>query len=311
MIYPELFARGFRYVVHYICMPTKNTLKLVKNLHHKKYRDEHMLCIAEGVKSVVDTLHSTRTIHSLFVTKDFFDEYKKDIELYKSGTLLKTTELKKRKQTTLSVEIVEQGELQIMSAFQHATSAIAIIHIPETKKDEVLVDIATTSGITLLIDDIQDPGNLGTIIRTAEWYGIRHILVSPNTVDPYNPKVISATMGSFSRMHVTTINPTEALHFFKAKQIKSIGSFLPKEKSSNDIIHNIYTIELPFDGILVVGNESRGISDIIAPYIDIKITIPRAKQHNVKITSTTHTDVESLNVSVATGIILDIWTRPQ
>jgi TrmH family RNA methyltransferase len=138
--------------------------------------------------------------------------------------------------------------------------------------------------IILVLDEVRDPGNLGTIMRTADWFGLTHIIVSPSTVDAYNPKVIGASMGSFTRIKVIPTNLEEFLVMANELHIQTFGAFLDGS--------NISTLSPLQSGILVMGSESHGIQPELIPHIENKITIPK------------HGNAESLNVAVATGIIL-------
>lgn len=147
--------------------------------------------------------------------------------------------------------------------------------------------------LTLALDDIQDPGNLGTIIRLADWFGIAHVVCSLNTADAYNPKVVQATMGAIARVELHYTNLAAFLAVQSKNNIPIYGTFLDGD--------NIYTQELSKSGIIVMGNEGKGISPAIAEWIDKKLLIPSFSSN------TTHS--ESLNVSMATGIVLSEFKR--
>ncbi len=143
--------------------------------------------------------------------------------------------------------------------------------------------IVSPDAFTLLLDDIRDPGNLGTIIRTADWYGIQTIIASEETVDFYSPKVINSTKGSFIRIHFSNADLSQVLQ--KQTTLPVFGAFLDGE--------DVHTIQFPKGGFLVIGNESKGISPTVEKFITNKVTIPR------------YGKAESLNAAIATAILLD------
>ncbi len=244
-------------------MLTKNQIKLIKSLHEKKNRNEQGLFLVEGSKGVLELLNSDLEIIQLLVTNKFYEENKDQI-----------------KSKEVNTEIIEQEVLQKMSYFETNDSALAVVR--QRSSSEVKNE---STGITLVLDEIKDPGNLGTIVRIADWYGIKEIIASENTVDFYNPKVISASMGSFTRVSVTYKN----LETFLSETKEPIfGAYMDGK--------DIHKIKFPDTGILIMGNESNGISESLKKFITEKITIPRVGK------------AESLNVSIATAIICDNWT---
>ena len=245
-------------------MFTKNQAKLIKSLDEKKNRVEHGLFLVEGEKSVSELLDSDFEIDFLLTTTEFFDKYGEKI-----------------REKSKSYEIVNQFELEKVGTFATNDSALAVVHqkinkIFEIEKDEII----------LTLDEIKDPGNLGTIIRIADWYGIKNIVASKETVDFYNPKVITATKGSFTRVNIFY---TDLKDFLSEQKLPIFGAFLNGE--------NIHKKQFPSSGILVMGNESNGINKEIEKLITKKITIPA------------YVKAESLNVAIATAIILDNWKR--
>jgi RNA methyltransferase, TrmH family len=180
--------------------------------------------------------------------------------------------------------IVEQAELEIMGTLETNAAALAVVKQKNTPGFAI-----TSNDLVLALDDIRDPGNLGTIIRIADWYGIKKILCSEKTTDMYDPKVISATMGSFARVEVMYTNLAEVLEHM---QVPSFGTYLEGEN-----IENVHEVDFPKGGILVMGSESHGISNVLKPLIKKKITIPAFGK------------AESLNVAIATAIVLDNWKR--
>jgi len=245
-------------------MLTKNQIKTIKSLHEKKYRNELGLFLVEGAKSVSELLESDFEIELLLTTVEFFDKYGSQI-----------------RERSKIYEMVNQRDIENVSIFETNDSAIAVV-----KQKENINTETSNEEIVIALDEIRDPGNLGTIIRIADWYGIKNIIASKNTVDFYNPKVISASMGSFTRINIYYTD----LHEYLSKTKKPIlGAFLEGE--------NIHKVSFPKNGILVMGNESKGINSEIDKLITQKITIP------------SYGKAESLNVAIATAICLDNWKK--
>ncbi|MBA4319007.1 MAG: RNA methyltransferase [Flavobacterium sp.] len=243
-------------------MFTKNQAKLIKSLNEKKNRVLLGLFLVEGEKSVLEVLNSDFEIDFVLTTEKFFEKYGKKI-----------------RERSKSYEIVNQFDLEKVGTFETNDSAIAIVKQYINKSFDIKKD-----AIVLVLDEIKDPGNLGTIIRTADWYGIKNIVASKETVDFYNPKVITATKGSFTRVNIYY---TDLKDFLSKQKSPVLGAFLNGK--------NIHKIQFPSGGILVMGNESNGISKEIENFVTNKITIPA------------YGKAESLNVTVATAIILDNW----
>jgi TrmH family RNA methyltransferase len=243
-------------------MLTKNQQKLIKSLHEKKNRTELGLFLVEGEKSVSELLKSDFEIEILLTTIEFFDKYGESI-----------------RDKSKIYEIVNQSEIEKVSAFETNDSVLAVVRQKENKDTE-------KKGLILVLDEIKDPGNLGTIIRMSDWYGVSKIIASKNTVDFYNPKVITASMGSFTR---TNIFYTDLNDYLSKTKLPIYGAFLEGE--------NVHNIDYPKDGILIMGNESNGISKEVEKLVKEKITIP------------SYGKTESLNVAIATAIILDNWLR--
>jgi TrmH family RNA methyltransferase len=247
-------------------MFTKGQANAIKSLQDKKYRQKTGLFLVEGEKSVMETLNSDFEIKTILATKDFYTKYAKQI-----------------KDKKINCEIVEQGEIEKVSTLETNDSALAIVK----QKDTVILDNKIGEGeIVLALDNIRDPGNFGTIIRIADWYGIKNIIASIGTVDLYNPKVISATKGSFTRVNVSY---TDLSKYLVENKSPILGAFMKGE--------NAHKFNFPKNGVLVMGNESNGISPEIEKLITQKITIPNFG------------GAESLNVAIATAIILDNYKR--
>ena len=241
-------------------MITKNQIKYINSLQQKKFRVEHQSFVVEGAKSVLELLNADFELELLFVTDDFFKEHE---------TIFQTL--------SIQPEIVKAEELEKAGSFSSNNAALALV---KTKENiELLVN---EKEFALILDDIRDPGNLGTIIRIADWYGITKIICSPSTVDFYNPKVINATMGSFTRVSLYYV---ELEGFIKNQQVNIYGTLLDGE--------NIHHTNFNDSGYIVIGNEANGISDEITKLITHKITIPRFG------------GAESLNAGIATAVVLD------
>ncbi len=238
-------------------MLSKAQISLITSLQNKKYRKQHGLFIVEGVKSVLEFISSSYQVESIFYTVDAFTKVGKISHNIKCHELTET-------------------EFQKISALKSPQGVLALVKLPQQQQID-LNDLKNK--FSLVLDDIQDPGNLGTIIRTAEWFGIEHIICSIGTVDAYNPKVVQATMGSLARLqiHYTDLNT-----FISASGLKVYGALLHGQ--------SIYQTKWTDEGLIVMGNEGNGISDEIIALIDQAVTIPRIGQ------------AESLNVAVATTI---------
>lgn len=246
-------------------MLSKNWQKFINSLQQKKYRQQHGAFVVEGAKSVVELLRSDFQVDALFATEQFYKENK--------ALLAKQP---------FAVEIVTEDDLARVGSFQTNNAALAVA---KTKPNDILC--VNGPEIVLVLDDIRDPGNLGTIIRIADWYGVQKIVCSVNTVDVYNPKVIAATMGSFCRVGVYY---TSLAQFFDTQTgVVVYGTFMEGD--------NLHRTPLQSGAYVVVGNESNGISDAVAQRVTKRITIPRFG------------GAESLNAGIATAIVLDNWRR--
>ncbi|MGE8428094.1 MAG: TrmH family RNA methyltransferase [Sphingobacterium sp.] len=238
-------------------MLSKAQISLITSLQNKKYRKQHGLFIVEGIKSVMEFISSSYEVESIFYTGDA------------------NTKVGKISHNIKSYELTET-EFQKISALKSPQGILALIKVPLQQK---IVPSNLKNKFSLVLDDVQDPGNLGTIIRTAEWFGIEHIICSIGTVDAYNPKVVQATMGSLARLQ---IHYTDLTDFIPATGLKVYGALLNGQ--------SIYQTVWANEGLIVMGNEGNGISDEIIALIDQAVTIPRIGQ------------AESLNVAVATTI---------
>ena len=243
-------------------MLSKTHTKYIQSLQHKKFRDEMGLFLAEGPKVVMDLLNSRKFIcKELFAQENWLQEQSKLLSSLRDTVI-----------TT-----VEDFELQKISSLSTANSVVAVF-----EKRVQHFEINTTAKITLALDTIQDPGNLGTIIRIADWFGIANIICSIGCTDMYNAKVVQSTMGSLGRVNVIYTDLVEWLK--ENKKIKIYSASLEGK--------DVKTIGKLDEGILIIGNEANGVSDEVMNLVNKKITIPRIGE------------AESLNAAVATGIIL-------
>lgn len=252
-------------------MISKSTIKLIKSLALKKYRVKENLFLVEGDKNVVEVLKSGYHVEQLFATENFIAENSDAIRSAKF------------------VHEVEQREIKKASLLQNPQNSLSICSLPESPH----FPKSLNENLSVFLDEIQDPGNLGTIIRICDWFNIEYLFCSLNTADMYNPKVIQASMGSFSRLKVIRTDFTAVLQLAKTTATPIFGAFLEGQ--------NIYQEQLPKRALLVVGNEGSGIGNEIKTVIDKKIKIPEFKIETI--------GAESLNVSVATAIICSEFKR--
>ena len=238
-------------------MLSKKQIKLITSLKHKKYRQEHQLFVVEGLKTINELLMSSLNLVQLFSTIPFNIDAK------------------------LETRITE-NELNKMSFLKSPNKALAIFKTPP------VCDI-DYDNLIVALDSINDPGNLGTIIRLCDWFGIKDLVCSKTTVDCYNPKVVQATMGSITRVNVTY---TELDSFLDNTSNTVFGAFMDGS--------NVYNSQLNKKGILVLGNEANGISEVIGKKITNKITIPRFGELQ---------ETESLNVASAAAILINEFKR--
>ena len=236
---------------------SKNHLKLITSLSQKKYRHKYKLFIVEGIKVVQEFLNSSYELEILFSTESSFSYLDSFIE-------------------------VSEQELKKISSLKTPNKVIALFKIPVQKN-------SSSSGLIVALDAINDPGNLGTIIRLCDWFGIDQLLCSKETVDCYNTKVVQSSMGSLTRVAISYIDLKEYLTSV------SIPVFIADMDGDN-----IYEMKPPASAVLVMGNEANGISNSIKQIVSTKITIPR--YGNSQLT-------ESLNVATATAILLSEFRR--
>lgn len=241
-------------------MVSKRQIKIITSLHQKKYRKSTGLFVAEGKKVIQEFLNSDFELDMLFTT---------DLNLFDAD---------------YNAEKITDAELKKISFLKNPNKALALFKM----KQENTVQ---TKGLQVALDDVRDPGNLGTIIRLCDWFGVKDLICSLETVDCYNPKVVQATMGSLTRVNVVY---TDLKTYLSETTMPIFGAFMDGE--------NVYQTKLPTDGILVMGNEANGVSEKITEKVTDKIAIPRfgALQQT-----------ESLNVAMATGILLNEFKRSE
>ena len=252
--------------------------KLLKKLVDKKYREETGLFLVEGKKSIEELLASDFEVDTIYATLETLSDIEEAARAYHV----------RRGGRVPEVICVTEEKLAATGTFRSNNAGSAIAHQKAPASPEHILEKAQES-LVLVLDDVRDPGNLGTIIRTADWFGISHIVTSLTTTDFYNPKVIAATMGSFTRVSVTSLLLPPFLKQVHAQGIETLGAFLDGE--------NIFKMKHPTHGVLVMGSESHGISDDIAPYITKRVTIPQ------------YGKAESLNVAIATAVILSAFKQ--
>jgi len=243
-------------------MVTKNQKKLIRSLKQKKNRKANKLFVAEGIKVINEFIDASLQLQHLFILKgtiDLFPNIDHSV-----------------------IENVSPKELEQLSFLTTPQKAIAVFSIPKSKT-------STNTGLQIALDNVSDPGNLGTIIRLCDWFGIEKLICSENTVDCFNPKVVQATMGSLTRVTITYNNLE---NYLKETQLPIFGTFMEGE--------NIYKTKLPEQGIIVMGNEANGISSTIESIVSQKISIPRFGDLQ---------KTESLNVATATAILLSEFKR--
>lgn len=235
-------------------MLSKNQVKLIQKLHHKKYRNELSLFIVEGKKSINEFLQAGYTPQLLIATEAFTASVPQHL-----------------------ITPVSKDELRKVSTLQNPDEGLAVFEQPKHKG-------ILQEGVIVALDNVQDPGNLGTIIRLCDWFGVETLLCNTQTVDCYNPKVVQASMGSLTRVAVHYL---DLAAFLTTTALPVYTMDLEGE--------NLYTATFPKDCILILGNEANGISSEVRALSNEVITIPRFSQHQ---------RTESLNVAMAGAIIL-------
>ncbi len=247
----------FNQLQKYYILVSKSQTKLITSLQQKKYRDQTGFFVAEGPKVIAELLNEGLLLHSFFSTA--------------------ASQITAENHFQLNV-----AELKKISFLKTANTSLAVFKKPKPKP---IID----SGLIVVLDAVRDPGNLGTIIRLCDWFGVKQLICSEDTTDCFNPKVVQATMGSLARVQVHYLSLIE---YFNQTKMPVYGGFMDGG--------NVYSEKLPTDGIIVMGNEANGISDAIIEKITHKITIPRFGETK---------KTESLNVATATAILLSEFRR--
>jgi len=241
-------------------MLTKADIKLIRSLKVKKYRKNNAAFIAEGDKIVSELLFSDYEIQAIYCLQEWVDTYQGSLRSYKER-----------------LHIINSKQLSQISLLKTPNQVLALAKIPTTNIETKYFE----NSYSLVLDKIKDPGNLGTIIRIADWFGFQQIICSPDSVDVYNAKVIQAAMGSAFR--IKCVYQDLSRLFEQYKDIPVYGALLGGE--------TLYKTKIAPNGFILIGNESKGIQSTLKPYIDHAIEIPQYGQ------------AESLNAAVATGII--------
>lgn len=238
-------------------MLSKSQISLLTSLQHKKFRREHGLFIVEGHKSIAEFVDSHYHIDTVYHTY---------------GNAPKLLKLSQK----INFQEISLNDLQKISGLKTPTDIIATVKLPELAG---LKPADLKNKFSLVLDGVQDPGNMGTIIRTADWFGITTIICSDDSVDAFNPKVVQATMGSLARIKIVY---TDLSHLLQQVSLPVYGALLNGQ--------NIYTTNFGTEGLIVMGNEGNGIRPAVQQRVTKAVTIPRIG------------NAESLNVAIATAI---------
>lgn len=241
-------------------MLSKSRITLITSLKQKKYRMKHRLFVVEGIKTIQEFLNSSYQLEHLYTISEF-------------ENVAESTQTQ-----------VSEAQLKRISFLKNTNSALAIFKMQDAKPIDA-------SKLTVALDNVRDPGNLGTIIRLCDWFGVTDLICNSETVDCYNSKVVQATMGSLTRVNVTYVNLEDYL--LSQEDTPIYGAFMNGDSLYKSTI-------TPDTGILVLGNEANGVSSVIEALVTRKITIPKFG---------TKQQTESLNVAMATSILLSEFRR--
>lgn len=243
---------------------TKNEIKFIKSLQQKKHREINKRFIIEGEKMINELFQQSKfEIDTLYFTSDFSCE---------------------SIPSSINSHSISNKDLDRITGFKKANKALAIV-----KSEALNSPNYEENNLILILDDINDPGNLGTIIRTADWFGITQIIVSKNTVELFNPKVIQSSMGAIYRINIFIKNLQEEITALRSNDYSILGATICGE--------NVYKTNLPTKSALIMGSESHGLQQTIIDLLDDEISIPNFGNS------------ESLNVAMATGILLSEYKR--
>ena len=241
-------------------MISKNEIKLIKSLSTKKNRLKELLFIVEGEKMVDELLRSNYKIKKIYGKKEWFENNFSKLDL-------------------IDFQKISSDELCRISNFKNPNDVLALVEMFSNE-----LDYSSLTGTTLILDSINDPGNLGTIIRTCDWFNVRNVICSKDTVDIYNNKTIQSTMGSIFRVNVYYFELIEFFVYINSK---------PQTYAATLDGENLKNVKNQKDNFLIIGSESHGISDYLMKFIDEKVKIENVSAGG-----------ESLNAAIATGIIL-------
>ncbi len=243
---------------------TKSEIQLIKSLGDKRARTETGLFVAEGEKLIAELAYASEfNVRKIYSLEEVFDGK--------------------------NVEWISRGEMERISQLKSANNSVALVEIPRHELDME----SLTDKLTLVLDQVQNPGNLGTIIRLADWFGIENVICSENSADCFNPKVVQATMGAILRVKVHYHPLCEILSSMQAAQVPIYGTLLEGD--------NIYQEPLSQAGVIIMGNEGQGISEEVQKYITRKLYIPPFPADRV--------GSESLNVAIATSVVCSEFRR--
>lgn len=253
-------------------MLSKNKIKLIRSLEHKKFREKENLFLIEGEKLIEELMQSGLNIQNIFATEAWIDKNTQALNKFKN-----------------KVECLTNGEIERISLLKSPPAVVGLAEIPSSvlRKDDL------TNKLSLVLDSVQDPGNLGTIIRIADWFGIENIICSEDSVDVYNPKVVQSTMGAIFRVKTHYMPLEELFALNKDLQLPVYGTLLDGD--------NIYGKDLSQSGLIVMGNESKGINPVYQQFITDKLFIPFYPEGQKR--------SESLNVGIATAIVCAEFRR--
>lgn len=261
-------------------MLSKAQIKFINSLHQKKFRQQNEMFIAEGSKIVLDFLKNGAKPYLIIASNNWINENAINISEDKYS-------INNNSQVKCRIIQCDESIIKKCSVLSTPTNILAVFKFPENVVEDI------ENKLSIILDNVQDPGNLGTIIRTAEWFGIKNIFCNKGTVDVYNPKVIQATMGAILGVNIIYTDIKELITKHSSSTFPIYGTYMEGE--------NLYTKELSNKGFIVMGNEGKGISGEITSLITEKISIPNACPGSGI--------AESLNVAIATSIICSEFFR--
>jgi RNA methyltransferase, TrmH family len=248
-------------------MISRSQIKFITSLSHKKYRKAHQMFVAEGAKIAEEVLQSQIPVENLFAAEEW---------IASNAELLKGVPKDK-------IQSVDERQMEQVSQLSTPSPVLLVLRLPEYEYSP------PGEGLNLCLESIRDPGNMGTIIRLADWYGMGQLYCSEDCVDAYNPKVVQASMGSIVRVQVHYVSSLEETIFKPG--LKTYAAVLSGELNLHQLV------EVNKDCILLIGNESQGLSESALSRADYRISIPRFGQ------------AESLNAATATAVLLDNFKR--